>query len=186
MSAIAYLAEGYTEEVDAGGLRWRVERVTNALPAERRGLLTIMALPKTPADHAVEEDIRARHTDADGRVDELAIARDLTRTRHARLGQLLLDPMYQERLNANRRALVRVAVVAVQIPARGEEPAGPWEPIRLVEAEAEADASASPPRVWEGRLTGQTVEALFAAAWSLCTDGGAAVERIERFRHRGG
>ena len=185
MSAIDYLEQSHVEEVDAGGLRWRVERVTNSLPNERRGTFVAMALPKTAADRAVEEDLVARHTDRDGRLDAKAHARDLEIVRHERLGRLLLDPVYQERLRANRQALVRAAVVAVQIPARGDAPAEPWEEVRLVADKAEADPAASPPRIWEGRLTGQTVEVLFGVAWSLCTDGGAAVERIERFRSRG-
>ena len=185
MSAIDYLSEGHVEEVDAGGLRWRVERVTNSLPNERRGTFSAMALPKTAADRAVEEDLLARHTDRDGRLDVRAHQRDLETVRNERLGRLLLDPVYQERLRANRQALVRAAVVAVQIPAHGEAPAGPWEEVRIVATKEEADPSATPPRIWEGRLTGQTIEALFAVAWSLCTDGGAAVERIERFRSRG-
>lgn len=186
MSALDYLAEGHVEEVDAGGLRWRVERITNDLADERRGTLTLMALPKTKADRIAEDEIRQRHTGADGRLDASAYQRDLEIVRHARLGQLLVDPEYQDRLRRNQRAIVRAAVVAVQVPARGEEPAGPWEPVQLVETESEADKTSTPPRVWERRLTGSTREALFAVAWSLCTDGGAAIDRVERFRHRGG
>jgi hypothetical protein len=179
-SAIAFLEETAEDIVEAGGLLWKVERVTNDLPAERRGTLTLMAFPRTLAERAQEEDIRARHTDRDGRLDEAACARDLGVVRAARQMEALQDPAYQMRLRANRAALVRVGAVATQIPGSDV-----WEPIRLVATREEADAHASPPRVWEGRLNDTTKEALFTAIWRLCTDGGAAIERLERFRSRG-
>jgi hypothetical protein len=180
MSAIEFLNETAEDIVEAGGLRWKVERVTNELPAERRGTLTLMAFPKTAAERAQEEDIRARHTDGDGRLDEPAYIRDLSTVRLARQVDAFQDPAYQGRLRANRAALVRVGTVATQIPGSDV-----WEPIRLVATREEADASASPPRVWDGRLNDTTKEALFSAIWSLCTDGGAALDRLERFRRRG-
>jgi hypothetical protein len=180
MSAIAFLEGSHTEVIEAGGLRWKVERVTNDLPAERRGTLTLMAFPKTAAERAEEEDIRARSTDTDGRLDEPAYVRAINTVRMARQVAAFQDPAYQGRLRANRAALIRVGTVATQLPDSDA-----WEPIRLVATEEEADASANPPRVWEGRLNDATKEALFSSIWSLCTDGGAAVERLERFRRRG-
>jgi hypothetical protein len=179
MSAIDFLTEASIEVVAAGGLEWQIERVANEIPSQRKGYLVMLALPKSETERVEEEDIRERHTDADGRLDAVAHQRDLQAVREARLGHALRDPQHTARLGHIRRALVRAAVIAVRAPG------DVWEPVALVEERTAEDRSASPARVWQGRLTTDTVDTLFAAAWSLSTDGGAAVERLERFRGRG-
>ena len=175
MSAIGFLETTHTAEVYSGGLWWRVERVSNEAADKRRAMLLLMVSPRSAADVAEEEDQRAQAVDDDDR------ERRMLALRAQRAARWLAEAANGEHHDANRRELVRLGVVAVSVPVDGAP--STWEPITLVESLDEADPDKG--RVWEGRINGPTRDALFAAIWDLCTDGGAAERRIQRFLGRG-
>ena len=170
--AIDFLETTHTAEIKAGGVWWRVERVTNAAADARRAMITLMVHPRSPAEVAEEQDIQAIE-DAEDR-NQRMVALRITRSR-----RWLEDEANRTTLDANRAELVRLGVTHVAPPIGPDGTAGEWEPCTLVETAEEADAAAG--RVWQGRLNGPTRDALFAAIWDLCTDGGAADRRMERF-----
>jgi hypothetical protein len=172
VSAIDFIVASCTDEVDAGGLRWRVQRVTNEEADKRRSSLILMVLPQSPAERAEDEDIAAIE-DPEARMDALRALRV------SRVARWHSDPARQAEAARNQAALI--ALGTTHVSADG---GATWDPIALVAPEEE-DLQASPPRVSRARFNRPTLDALFAAIWSLCTDGGAATERLERFRHRG-
>jgi len=176
MSALAFILESCTAEVEAGGLLWRVRRVTNEEADRRRSTLVLMTAPKSPAERAEEEDARAIEDPA----ERLRTFQSLHMARVLRWHE---DPARQAAARANQFALLSEGVTDVSADGGAT-----WEPIRLVASRDEEDLQASPPRVHGGtggRFNSTTTAALFAAIWSLCTDGGAATERLDRFRNRG-
>lgn len=172
-SVIQAIEATHQTEIRAGGFFWRVRRVDNDLTAQRNAMTLLMILPKSEDERIQDEEIARLPPE---RQPEALVKVRWERTRR-RLEEM---PELQAKLNQSRRDIVRAGTVAVSLD--GEE----WEPIELVETEAEHAPDASPPRIWRGRFNPETLDTLFAAIWDLCTDGGAAVARIERFRRSHG
>lgn len=172
-AVIAAIEATHQTEVRAGGFFWRVRRVDNDLTAQRNAITLLMIMPRSE-DERLQDEAVARLPPE--KQPEALVKLRWERTRR-RIEEL---PEIQAKLNQNRRDIVRAGVVAISLD--GEE----WEPIELVETEAEHAPTADPPRIWRGRFNPEALDALFAAIWDLCTDGGAAIARIERFRRGNG
>lgn len=164
LDAIAALVE---EVVEAAGFEWRVRRVNSDLVRRcRRVQLLAVGVPS-------DEDMLAAAT-VESLPDE---QRQAARLRLAldRVTRRLTD----ETIRAGREAdadLLAAGVMAVRIPG------GEWEPVRVVGYDEPTDRGASPARISAGDLPADADQVLAKAAWTLSTDGGAAVERLARFR----
>lgn len=172
MSALDFIVESCTTELEAGGLRWRVRRVTNEEADRRRSSLLLMVLPQSTAERVEDEDVAAI-------VDPVERMKALRALQVARVARWHADAGRQTEARRNRFALITEGTTHVSVD--GQE----WDAIQLVDAVDDEDRSVAPARIWRGRFNAPTLDALFSAIWQLCTDGGAAVERIERFRNRG-
>ncbi len=156
-------------EVKAGGLLWRVVRVCSEDVRKRRQIMLLAVMPRSAEDAMQEEQVRAM-PDEKERLAALIMLRIERQKKN-------LTPEHAAQAQATRPAILMTGVEAVS-----SDEGLTWAPISLVVDEAEQDPAATPPRVWQGRLTPQTAADLFNAIWSLSTDEGAAIERIERFR----
>lgn len=171
LSALDVIEGTHTEELQAGGLWWRVRRVTSDDVITRRAALLMLVMPRSEAER-VEEEAIAEQPEAE-RADAMA------RLRVARFQRnLAADPAIRDRLTAGRVAIICAGVEAASVDRVT------WDAVTLVPTEVEHDRTAA--RIWIGRLNTTAQDALFGAIWDLCTDGGAAVDRIERFRRRAG
>lgn len=107
------------------------------------------------------------------------------RSERARVGYFL-DVAGQELAAAESDEDRAKALEVVQKLEAQEQPPipdaewGPWEEVRFVAKEGDEDAAASPPRLWVGRLTSETVFAIADRVEQLSTGGGR--EAIARFR----
>lgn len=166
----------HSEVLEAGGFWWRVQRVTNEDVRRRNGVMLLLIMPTNEAERAEDEEIQAMP-------DELR-ASAIVRARYERFRRRLeVDPGRGAYLRTSQDAILRAGVTHIGL-TRDD-----LAPLVLVETEVEATPKGvkeSPRKVWAGRFNSATQDTLFQAIWSLCTDGGAAVERIERFRRGAG
>ena len=156
-------------EVEAGGLKWRILRVCSDDVRRRQQIMLLAVMPRS-AEELMQEQQVGEIVDPTERTGALVALRLQRMKRN-------LDPEREAQAQATRPAIVRAGVEAVS-----SDDGATWVAVDLVAAEADHDPAASPARMWQGRLTPQTVAVLFGAIWSLSTDEGAAHERVERFR----
>lgn len=166
----------HSEVLSAGGFWWRVQRVTNEDVRRRNGVMLLLIMPMTEAERAEDEEIQAMPD------DQRATA--LVRARYERFKRRLeADPARGAYLRTSSDAILRAGVTHIGLERDD------LAPLILVETETEATpkgVEASPRKVWIDRFNPSTRDVLFQTIWNLCTDGGAAVERIERFRRGAG
>jgi hypothetical protein len=168
-SVIDYIEKSAKDTIRTpDGLWWRVRRVSNEAARRYGAIVRLMVHPASPMDLAEEEDA-AKDPDP-----AALIALRLRRTK-----RWLEDEANIERERRARLELLLLGATHVGL----EEDV--LDPVQLVEEEEQTDTTATPARVWVGRFNPTSRDALFGAIWDLCTDGGAAQRRIERFR-RGG
>ena len=149
------LATAAIKEVNAGGVDWRLRRVSSAdLARAQAGALALLPVDPTP-------------TKGKGKKQKEETTQDFLRR---------VSP---EALAETAQMSDSMACASV---SHARIPGGEWEPVTLVPRREKADPEAG--RLWVGDLAMDVRSALFQAAMAHSTEDGEAVARLESFRPR--
>ena len=165
LDAIEAIAE---EEVEACGFRWKIRRVTSDLVRRCRRIQIIAVGVPTDAEMAEAATV-ASLPDEQRQAAQVRLVQE-------RLLRRMTDETIDRAADADR-GLLMAGVVAVRDAADA-----PWEAIRLVGEDEPTDRTQAPPRLSLSALPGDAEHVLARAIWRLSTNGGAASERLARFR----
>lgn len=164
MSILQALAEAAQDEVAAGGFVWRIRKVGNAEVAELQGgalALLPVDLKRAAAEYAAKKAGRPEGEDEGPDIGK-------------QLEELVTSsPLNMRKMAEHQAVIVCAGTTAVRSPT------SEWEPVKLVLGD-KAEASKGQLRVAD--LPAGVEPALFAAIMRLSTDGGRAIERLQRFR----
>jgi hypothetical protein len=154
---LAAIENSAIKEVDAGGMSWRMRKISSADLA--RVGHAALAMGQMMADQAAGADA----DQAENNDDEVA-------------ARVAAQPVEQ----LQTMAKLKDAVIAAGLMAVGDPATGEWEDV-----EAVLDRNKSAPAdgvLWVGAIPNEVADELFQACMDLSTDGGAALERLRSFR----
>ena len=150
---LAAIENSGIDEVEAGGMIWRVRKICSADLAKVGHAALAMAQGFDGKDR----------TGAEPEGDDLA----------ARIGAQPVEQL-------QTMAKLKDAIIAAGLMAVGDPATGEWENVEPMINRDEADAQGG--KLWVGSLPSEIADALFESIMSLSTDGGAALERLHTFR----
>lgn len=150
---LAAIENSAITEVEAGGMLWRMRKISSADLARvghaALAMGQMLGTTSSKDDANTDEDIASK---------------------------VATQPVEQlQSMAALKDAVVAAGMMAVGDPATGE-----WEDVEAVLDRDQSDPEAG--KLWVGSLPSEVSDTLFTCCMDLSTDGGAALERLRSFR----